>query len=271
MENMEQKRYRLIAIDVDDTLLTDDLEVTEGTKEALAAAVAQGCVVTLATGRMYPSAVKIAAPLGLNVPIITYQGALIKNLIDGEVLYERPVPEDAALEVVAFAEEKGLHIQAYEDDRLIALEDNDKAKAYSKLTNVPYEVQPDFRGIAKRGTAKLLMIDEPATLDALIPELHERLGGRAHVTKSKPHYLEVVHPEATKGHALLHLAAHYGIPREETIAVGDSWNDHEMIESAGLGVAMANAVESLKNVADYVTASNNEEGVRKVVEKFILK
>jgi len=268
---MEKKRYRLIAIDVDDTLLTDDLEVTEGTKRALAAAVAQGCVVTLATGRMYPSAVKIATPLGLNVPIITYQGALIKNLIDGEVLYERPVPEDVALEVVAFAEEKGLHLQAYENDRLIALEDNDKAKAYSALTNVPYEVQSDFRAIAKRGTTKLLMIDEPEALDALIPELRDRLGARAHVTKSKPHYLEVVHPEATKGHALLHLAAHYGIPREETIAVGDSWNDHEMIESAGLGVAMGNAVESLKAVADYVTATNNEEGVREVVEKFILQ
>jgi len=271
MTDEAKKRYRLVAIDVDDTLLTDELTITEGTKRALEAAAAQGCVVTLATGRMYPSAVKIAGQLGLNVPIITYQGALIKNLLDGEVLYERPVPEDVALDVVAFAEENGLHLQAYENDRLIALYDNEKAKAYSALTNVPYEVQSDFRAIAKRGSTKLLMIDEPETLDALIPALKERLGERAHVTKSKPNYLEVVHPEATKGHALLHLAAHYGIPREETIAIGDSWNDHEMIEAAGLGVAMANAVEPLKRVADYVTSSNNDEGVRKVVEQFILR
>lgn len=265
------KTYRLIAIDVDDTLLTDDLIVTEGTKAALAEAAAQGCVVTLATGRMYSSAVQIAAQLALNVPIITYQGALIKNSIDGKVLYERPVPEDAALDVVSFAASRGLHLQGYVDDRLIAREDNDKIAAYSKLARVPYVVDPDFGAIARRGSTKLLMIDEPAALNAIIPELRDILGGRAHVTKSKPHYLEVVHPEATKGHALLHLAAHYGVAQEETIAVGDSWNDHEMIEAAGLGVAMANAVEPLKAAADYVTRSNNDEGVRAVVETFILK
>jgi Cof subfamily protein (haloacid dehalogenase superfamily) len=265
-----EKRYRLIAIDVDDTLLTDDLSVTEGTKEALAEAVKQGCVVTLATGRMYSSAVQIAGQLELNVPIITYQGALIKNLLDGKVLYERPVPEDVAQDVVAFCAERRLHLQGYVEDRLIAIEDNDKIAKYSELTKVPYEIDSDFQSIAKKGSTKLLIIDEPAVLDALIPELQERLGARAHVTKSKPHYLEIVHPEATKGHALLHLAAHYGIPREETIAVGDSWNDHEMIEAAGLGVAMENAVEPLKAAADYVTRSNNEEGVRAVVERFIL-
>jgi Cof subfamily protein (haloacid dehalogenase superfamily) len=270
MEKVE-KQYRLIAIDVDDTLLTDDLRVTEGTKAALAAAVAQGCVVTLATGRMYSSAVQIAGQLDLNVPIITYQGALIKNLLDGKVLYERSVPEDVALEVVAFAEARGLHLQGYVGDRLIALQDNDKIAAYSELTKVPYEVDPDFRAIARQGSTKMLIIDDPAVLDAMIPELRALLGNRAHVTKSKPHYLEIVHREATKGHALLHLAAHYGIAQSETIAVGDSWNDHEMIEAAGLGIAMANAVEPLKAAANYVTFSNNEEGVRAVVEKFILR
>ncbi|MCI3927658.1 Cof-type HAD-IIB family hydrolase [Paenibacillus sp. TRM 82003] len=271
LEDLLSKEYRLIAIDVDDTLLTDDLIVTEGTKAALAEAVAAGNVVTLATGRMYSSAVQIAAQLELNVPIITYQGALIKNSIDGKVLYERPVPEDAALDVVAFAEARGLHIQGYVEDRLIAKEDNDKIVAYAKLTRVPYIVNPDFRALARRGSTKLLIIDEPAVLDALIPELREVLGDRAHVTKSKPHYLEVVHPEATKGHALLHLAAHYGVAREQTIAVGDSWNDHEMVEAAGLGVAMANAVEPLKAAADYITRSNNDEGVRAVVETFLLR
>jgi len=269
-ESAAGRRYRLIAIDVDDTLLNDELKVTEGTKRALAQAVEQGCVVTLATGRMFASAVRIASQLELNVPIITYQGALIKNLLDGKVLYERPVPADAALEVIAFAEEHGLHLQAYEDDKLLAPEDNEKVRAYSRLSNVPYEIADDFRAVAQRGSTKLLVIDEPAKLDALIPLLAERLGDRAHITKSKPNFMEVVHPEATKGHALLHLAAHFGIPREETIAVGDSWNDREMIEAAGLGVAMANAVEPLKQIADYITASNNEEGVKQVVETFIL-
>jgi len=267
---MEQRQYRLIAIDIDDTLLTDELTVTEGTRAALEAAVRQGCVVTLATGRMYASAAKIASQLALNVPIITYQGALVKTL-DGQVLYERPVPEDVALDVLAFAAEHGLHLQGYLDDKLLVPEDNAKAKAYSALSGVPYEVETDFVAVAKRGSTKLLMIDEPERLDRLIPELKARLGARAHVTKSKPNFLEVMHPEATKGAALLHVAAHYGIPREETIGVGDSWNDHDLVRTAGLGVAMANAVEPLKRIADYITLSNNEEGVRAVVEKFILR
>lgn len=270
MEKEQKLRYRLVAIDVDDTLLNDELVVTEGTKRALAAAIAQGCIVTLATGRMYASAVRIAGGLGLNVPIITYQGALVKNLLDGKVLYERLVPADAALEVIAFAEERGLHLQAYENDRLYARYDNEKAKAYAALSGIPHEVPDDFAAVVRDGTEKLLAIDEPDVLDALVPELRERLGGRVHLVKSKPNFLEIVHPEATKGHALLHLAAHYGIPQEATIAIGDSWNDREMIEAAGLGVAMGNAVDALKELADYVTASNNEEGVRQVIEKFIL-
>lgn len=265
-----QNTYRLVAIDVDDTLLTDDLKVTPGTREALHEAVRQGVVVTLATGRMFASARQTADQLDLNVPIITYQGALIKNLLDGKVLYERPVPAGAGAEIVAYAEERGLHLQGYLDDKLYASADNDKVKAYSKLTGVPYEVRTDFRTIAEKGSLKLLIIDEPEKLDALAPELRERFGDRVHITKSKPNFLEFLHPEATKGHALLHLAAHYGIGRSETVAIGDSWNDHEMIEAAGLGVAMANAVEPLKRIADHITASNNEEGVRAVIERFVL-
>lgn len=270
MEQTKMK-YRLVAIDIDDTLLTDELTITEGTRKALAEALAQGCVVTLATGRMYRSAAAVAGQLGLNVPIITYQGALVKNLLDGEVLYERNVPAEQALDIVRFARERGLHLQAYENDRMYVSADNEKARAYSALSNVPYEVLDDFDGIAKRGSTKLLIIDEPAALDGYMKELADIVGDSVHITKSKPHFLEILHPEATKGHALLHLAERFGVAREETIGIGDSWNDRELIEMAGLGVAMGNAVEALKACADVVTASNNEEGVRLIIEKYILR
>ncbi|WP_274361953.1 Cof-type HAD-IIB family hydrolase [Paenibacillus thermotolerans] len=263
--------YKMIAIDIDDTLLNDNLEVTPGTREALAEAIRQGAVVTLATGRMFASTKKVAEQLELNVPVITYQGALIKNLLDGEVLYERSLPAEAAFKVIRFAKERGLHLQAYLNDELYAWEENDKVKKYAEQVKVEYSIVTDFDSIAKQGSTKLLIIDEPSKLDELIPELKQLLGEQAHITKSKPHYLEILHPEATKGHALLHLAAYYGIDRSQTIAVGDSWNDREMIEAAGLGVAMANAVEPLKQVADFITLSNNEEGVRTVVDRFLLR
>lgn len=89
------------------------------------------------------------------------------------------------------------------------------------------------------------------------------------MTKSKPHFLEIMHKEGTKGHAVQFLANHFGLECSQVIAIGDSWNDREMLEVAGLGVAMENAVESLKEIADYITLSNNEDGVKHVIDKFI--
>ncbi|MFC5401573.1 Cof-type HAD-IIB family hydrolase [Cohnella soli] len=263
--------YRLIAMDLDDTLLTDELTVTEATREAMAAAVAQGVHITIATGRMFDSAQRIARQVGLNVPIITYQGSLIKNLLDEEVLYERSVPVDVAQELYAYCLEHDLHLQSYINDKLYVPADNDKTKGYAKQSNIPYTVEPNFeRIVAQERQTKLLIIDEPEKLDALLPVLKERFGGRVHLTKSKPNYLEFMHPEGTKGHALRFLAAYYGIPMEQTIAMGDAMNDHEMVEAAGLGVAMANAVPALKAVADFITLSNNEDGVKHVLDKFVL-
>ncbi|HTG70016.1 MAG TPA: Cof-type HAD-IIB family hydrolase [Candidatus Udaeobacter sp.] len=262
--------YKLIAIDVDDTLLTDDLTVTEGTKRAMEAAIAQGVTVTLATGRMFASAQKIAKQIELNVPIITYQGALVKTLLDGQVLYERNVPGDAAKEIHAFAEANGLHLQLYVDDELYGTEDNDKIKAYSKLSNIPYKIEPDFNKLLDFPMNKMLIIDEPARLDEIAEQLRALIGDRVHITKSKAHYLEFMHKEGTKGHALRFMAEHLGCTMDQTIALGDAWNDNEMILAAGLGVAMGNAIQSLKDIANYVTLSNNEEGVRHVIEKFVL-
>jgi Cof subfamily protein (haloacid dehalogenase superfamily) len=263
--------YRLIAVDLDDTLLTDDLKVTETTRHAMAEAVARGVHLTIATGRMYASAKQIAEQVGLNVPIITYQGSIIKNLQDGRVLYERSVPSDAAALLCDYCAERGLHLQTYVEDKLFARSENEKLIAYAKQSNIPYTIVPDFRSFADKRQTKLIIIDEPAYLDEIAPALRELLGPDVHVTKSKPNYLEFTHREGTKGHALRYLANHFGVPMEETIAVGDAMNDREMIEAAGLGVAMENAVPALKALAGYVTRSNNDDGVRHVLEKFVLE
>ncbi|WP_239614804.1 Cof-type HAD-IIB family hydrolase [Cohnella mopanensis] len=263
--------YRLIAMDLDDTLLTDDLKVSDATRQAMTEAIAQGAHLTIATGRMFDSAQKIARQVGLNVPIITYQGSLIKNLLDEEILYERSVPVDVAKQLYDYCQAHGLHLQSYISDKLYVSEDNDKIKGYAKQSNIPYTIEPDFSRIIENDRqTKLLIIDEPAKLDALLPELKELFGSKVHLTKSKPNYLEFMHPEGTKGHALRFLAAHYGIPMEETIAMGDAMNDHEMVQAAGLGVAMENAVPALKEIADFITLSNNDDGVKHVLEKFVL-
>jgi hypothetical protein len=261
----------MVVIDIDDTLITDEKEITPGTKAALAAAVERGAIVTLATGRMYASARQIAGRLELNVPIITYQGSLVKNMLDGEVLYERALPADVSRFLLDYGREHGCHVQVYCDDTLYCEVDNERVRKYAAASNVPYTVVPDLHGLLDRPFTKVLIIDEPDVCDRLGAALKPLVGEQVHVTKSKPHYLEFVHREGTKGHAVRYLAGHFGIPLEAVIAIGDSWNDLDMIELAGLGVAMGNAVEPLKQAADYVTRTNNEEGVRHVVETFILQ
>ncbi|MBP2000538.1 Cof subfamily protein (haloacid dehalogenase superfamily) [Paenibacillus shirakamiensis] len=263
--------YKLIAIDIDDTLINDHKEVTPATQQALEDAVKAGVVVTLATGRAYASANKIARQTGLNVPIITYQGALVKNLLDEKVLYERYMPIDAARKLFQYCIEHDLHLQTYIDDKLYAREENQKLKDYAGLNNTQYHIEPDFEKLIAQPTPKMLIIDEPAYLDELIPVFKELLGDGVHITKSKPNFLEFMHKEGTKGAALTFLADHFGCDLSETIAIGDSWNDHEMLEVAGLGVAMGNAIQPLKELADYITASNNEDGVKQVIEEFVLK
>lgn len=262
--------YKMITIDVDDTLLNDERVVTEKTKQALVNAIEKGVKVTLATGRMYSSAKQIASQIGLNIPLITYQGSLVKNLLDGKVLYERSVPKEITQFLYDYAAKHELHIQGYFEDQLYSLVDNDKIKQYSKVANVPYLIEK-AETLCQKPLSKILFFDEPEVLDAHEKKLNELIGDRAHITKSKPYFLEVLHLEGTKGHAVRYLAEHFDCSLSEVIAIGDSWNDHEMIEVAGLGVAMENAIGSLKAIADYVTKSNNEDGVKHVIEKFIFK
>ena len=263
--------YKMIAIDLDGTLLTDELTVTKDTMAAIRQSIELGVVVTIATGRMYPSAQRIALELGLDAPMITYQGAMIKSATSGEVLRERVVPFEIAQKCIHLAAEKQMHIQVYQDDMLYSAVDNEQVRAYSEEVGVGYQVEPDLLGLAKNGFMKLLFIDEPEALAPVQSELQAVLGDEACIEKSKPRYLEVTHPEANKGSALNFLAEHLGIERSHVIGIGDNHNDTDLVKAAGFGIAMGNAVDELKALADYTSLSNNEEGVLHVLNKFILE
>ncbi|MEB3101085.1 Cof-type HAD-IIB family hydrolase [Ferviditalea candida] len=262
--------YKMLMIDIDDTLLNDERQIPDETKESLRLAANKGVIVTLATGRMFASAKQVAAKLNLNVPIITYQGALVKNSLDDKVLYERSVPGSIVRKLIEYAESRSLHLQLYYNDELLVKDDNEKAREYSRISNVPYRVLSDFSGLSDQPMLKLLFIEQPEELDQIQPELEEIFGKQVNITKSKPHFLEITNAEATKGQALKLLARHYGFEPENVIAIGDSWNDQDMIAAAGVGVAMGNAVPALKQIADYITLTHNEQGVKHVIEKFIL-
>ncbi|MDI3538053.1 MAG: hypothetical protein PWP12_365 [Bacillota bacterium] len=262
--------YRFLALDLDDTLLNDKGHISPRNSAAIRAAQARGVVVTLATGRMYRSARVFAEELGVVVPLITYNGALVKDNA-GRVYLDRPLPLTAARIALNVARKHDVHVNLFLDDELYVDRDDEWTERYRRSSGVNPHFVSDLEDVLTRAPNKVLFIAEPERLQSLRPELTARLGSEARVTSSKPTFLEIIHPEVSKRSGIEYLLAFFGICPEEAVAVGDNYNDLEMIDLAGLGVAMGNAPPEVKAKADYITASNTEDGVAQVIEKFILE
>lgn len=264
--------YKLVAIDLDDTLLADDLSISPQTVDVIQDAVANGIIVTLATGRMYKSAVKYAKQLNLNVPIITYQGAYIKDVFDEKELYKKYIPYDYAIDILYRLREFNKAIQIYIDDELYVLSGNTYIENYSKITQVNYHLVDNLSDLIDENKLpyKIIVIDEPHKILNMLKGYKKLYRGKINVNTSKPNFLEFSNIEATKGQAINFLAHKNNISMKEVIAIGDSYNDLDMIRMAGLGVAMENSHPKIKEVADYVTKTNNDNGVWEVFRKFIL-
>lgn len=263
-------KYKLIAADLDDTLLNDDLKITERNRRAFQTAQDMGVIVTIATGRMFRSALPVALELGIKGPLVTYQGALVKNVTTGEVMVHRPLPIDLARQVLAAGYENGLHTNVYINDNLYVDRITNEGKMYAEQAGVQMNPVGNLLEFLHEEPTKILFIGEPAFLDRLNYEMKEHFGDSLYITKSKPYYLEFMHPKATKMHGIGRMAEILGILPEEIITFGDSYNDIEMIEYAGLGVAVGNAPKEIKDKANLVTDTNNDDGVAKVIEEFVL-
>lgn len=264
--------YKLLAMDVDDTLLDRELRLHPDDEAAIARARSAGVQVVLATGRMYRATLPLARRLGITAPLITYQGAYIGHPVTGEEIWHCPVPLELALEVLELNRQWGFHVNAYFDDHIYVAEQNEHSRRYQEISGIAARPVGDlgaFLRRAGRDLTKVLFIAPEKELDAVLPLCRRHFGERLHITKSKPFFLEFSHPRANKGEALARLCDHLGLSLEQAIAVGDSYNDLEMLEMAGLGVAMGNAREEVKARADYVTAPVEQGGVARVVEKFI--
>ena len=265
--------YKLLALDVDGTLVTDDLIITVAVKQALAAVAARGVVVTLATGRMFRSARQFSDELELDVPLICYQGAMVRQSKTGQTIYHEPIPLDLARQFLTLTQAKGYHVNAYVDDHLYVASLTEEARYYSSLARVPAEVVGDlltFLDRPERAPTKLVVIvDEDRTL-GVVHELEGEFGDKLYVTRSHARFAEVVNPVCNKGAALAALARSLDIPREAVMAVGDNLNDLPMLEWAGLSVAVANAAPVVKEKAGYVTQAVVGAGVVEAVNRFIL-
>lgn len=261
---------KLVAIDLDGTLLDNDRKISQRAKEAIQRVRAQGVEVTLATGRMFASARPYADELGLSLPLVTYQGALVKVSGTGEVLYHRKVDPELAQQVVAMGRERKCTVNFYVDDHVLVETLTPQAEEYSRKYNAVFREIGDLRRVSQLSPIKMLVIDyDEGRLDQFQQECRERFGDSLYITKSMPEYLEFMHPEASKARGIDALARHLGITSRQVMAIGDSYNDLDMLEYAGLAIVMGNAREEVKRKADYVTCSNEDEGVAEALNKYI--
>lgn len=264
--------YKMLATDLDDSLLDDGLRIANVDRVAIFRAIGAGVKIVLATGRMFRSTLPYARELGLDTPLITYEGAYVKA--DGApALLSLPVPYGTALEVVERVMREGYHINIYIDDQVLVAKKTEESRICQAISGVePLEVGnlADYlRAVGREPTKILVVTEEEFKLDWVSAGLKEQFKESLYITKSKPFFLEIMNPGTGKGAALAAVAGYYGIDRENIVAVGDSYNDLDMIEYAGLGVAMANAREEIKMRAGFVTNSNNCGGVARVISKFI--
>ena len=263
---------RLVAMDLDDTLLRDNWTISPRVLKAIQKAQAQGVKMTIATGRMPISTRPYAEQLGLDVPVITYHGAMIQQVLSGEILFRRVIPSSLAAEIVQDVAERGLYAQVYLKDRVVTTQVNEWSREYARISSVHIE-EADLSILLSEepeGVEKILLMAEETELDQLAPLLGQRYGEKVHITKSKPCFLEMTDCTVNKGVALAALAKQFGIAQEEVMAIGDSFNDLEMIKYAGVGVAMGNARQEIKEQADIVTTTNEEDGVAEAIERYVL-
>jgi Cof subfamily protein (haloacid dehalogenase superfamily) len=262
---------KLIALDLDDTLLDSKLAVSPRACEAIRKAVARGVTVTIATGRMYASALPYARQLGLDVPLITYNGALIKSSLSGETLLDRPIDGELAQQILELCRDRGWYIQSYVNDKLYVAEVNHYAKRYAELARVPVTALGDSFYTVKERPSKMLIMDSAETIAQIFTMVKAAFGDQLSIAISKPTFMEITDPVANKGHALAFLADKLGIKQDEIMALGDSGNDLDMIKYAGWGVAMGNANAAVKAAARLETLSNDADGVAEAIEKYVLQ
>lgn len=260
---------RLIAIDLDGTLLNDNLEIVPRTREAVRATVDLGVTVAIATGRMHASAEPFAAELDIQAPIISCNGAMIREAGAAEPMFHLTVPASLAAEVLERAVTERATVEYFCDDIFYVTHVDHWARWYWERTGCPPVPVGDLRRLGKSEPTKILIVGTPEENAHRLPRLQEEYDGQLYVTLSLPEYIELLHPQVSKANALRWLADYLGVEMAQTMALGDQLNDLEMIEAAGVGVMMASAEESLRARADFVPTSH-QEGVAEALETLVL-
>jgi hypothetical protein len=260
----------VVVTDLDGTVRSRRLGITAGVREAVQAAQHAGVRVCVATGRMWRSAAPWIEALGADPPAILYNGGQVLDFASGRFLYERRLPRTVARDALAIIHrDPEVQPHLYVEDRVYVDRRHPLSDAYVADDGLTYEVVPSLDRLLTVDAHKILVIGSPDRIETLEGTVRAA-GLAAHAVKSEPTYLEILPPGISKGTALGELARALGVPLAAVLAVGDNWNDLEMLEAAGFGVAMGHAPPGVRARADAVCGTAEEEGFREAIERFVL-
>lgn len=260
-------KYKLLALDLDGTLLMPNHEIAKETINALKRIISNGAYVTLSTGRAFPSAKMHAQQVGISIPLITYNGAWIRCANEKGFQLKRALSLKQMEYIIDYCAQRGIFVQYYNDDKVIIEKVSEEALRDPDLTNCGYIEVEDFYKVERKISPKMLIVADYMRAPEIMDDLKKNKMN-LHIAQSDARLVEIMNYGVSKGSALPILCEHLGVTREETICCGDHINDIEMVKWAGVGAAMANASPELKACADYITKNEHSFGVLEVIHSF---
>lgn len=266
--------YQMIVLDLDGTLTNSRKEITEPTRKALIEIQEAGKQVVLASGRPINGVRPLAQKLELGRfggYMLSFNGARITQCSTGNVIYNRTLPQEVIQPIFEFVcQYPGVDIATYDDNHVISgLAPNEYTKIESAINSMPIIQRSDFSSYVNFPINKLLIPGEPPVLEEMIPVLKEKYHSLLNIYRSEPYFLEIMPQNIDKAYSLQKLLSSIGLTADSMICCGDGFNDISMIEYAGLGVAMENAQPIVKDTADFITKSNDDDGILYVINQFL--
>ena len=263
---------KLVAFDVDGTLVGRNLTISARVRDAISAMQAAGIAGCLVTGRMYRATLPFARDLRFDAPIVCYQGAAVIDPASDQILHHLVLANDVVDDLIAAAERDRVHLQLYRNDEYYCEERNRFSDFYASLAMSQPVVVPSLReAFAYSGATKAVIVADAPEASAYADKLRVALGDRAYVTRSLPEFVETINPNVDKGDALRIVADRLGASMEEVVAIGDSWNDAPLLRAAGFGIAMGSAPQELRAVAQAVVGDVAHDGVAEAIERYVLQ
>jgi Cof subfamily protein (haloacid dehalogenase superfamily) len=265
----QQNKIELVAFDLDGTLVGRDNALRPAVREEILRVGGLGIRGCLVTGRMYQASLPFARALELVEPLICYQGAAIVDPQSDKVLFDEPLANETALDVVAVAKREALHVQLYRNDKYYCEARNRFSDLYAQISGVePVIVNSLEEAFASSDATKAVIIADAGVAARCVEALQTHLAGRAYVTRSYPEFVEILNPRVDKGKALEFVARRAGIEMGAVLAIGDSWNDVPLLSVAGIKVAMGNAPEELRRMAERVVGDVASDGVAEALRYY---